>query len=71
MVDEAAKYYDYVLGAKPDVLQVTVIQNYVRLMMDAHRLDKAKQLIEEVRSKSAASAYFMDDEFKRIQANRI
>lgn len=68
MIDEAAKYYDYVLGAKPDVLQVTVVQNYVRLLMDAHRLDRAKQLIEEVRSKSAASAYFMDDDFKKIQA---
>lgn len=68
MVDEAAKYYDYVLGAKPDVLQVTVIQNYVRLLMDAHRLDKAKQLINDVRSKSAASAYFMDDDYKKIQA---
>ena len=68
MVDEAAKYYDYVLGAKPDVLQVTVIQNYVRLLMDAHRLDRAKQLIEGVRSKSAASAYFMDDDYKKIQA---
>lgn len=68
MVDEAAKYYDYVLGAKPDVLQVTVIQNYVRLLMDAQRFDKAKQLIQDVRSKSAASAYFMDDEFKKIQA---
>src|SRR6202042_3366331 len=38
MVDEAAKYYDYVLGAKPDVLQVTVIHNYVKLLMEAHRL---------------------------------
>jgi tetratricopeptide (TPR) repeat protein len=67
MVDEAAKYYDYVLGAKPDVLQVTVVQNYVKLLMEANRLDQAKKLIENVRSKSETSAYFMDNEFKKIQ----
>ncbi len=67
MVDEAAKYYDYVLGAKPDVLQVTVVQSYVKLLMEAHRLDQAKKLIEEVRHKSETSAYFMEDEYKKIQ----
>lgn len=66
-VDEAAKYYDYVLGAKPDVLQVTVIQSYVKLLMDANRLDQAKRLIEDVRRKSSESAYFMDEDFKKIQ----
>jgi tetratricopeptide (TPR) repeat protein len=67
-IDEAAKYYDYVLGAKPDVLQVTVIQNYVKLLMEANRLDKARTLIEQVRHKSDTSAYFMETEFKKIQA---
>jgi tetratricopeptide (TPR) repeat protein len=67
MVDEASKYFDYVLGAKPDVLQVTVIQNYVKLLMEANRLDQAKKLIESVRNKSDTSAYFMDNEFKQIQ----
>lgn len=68
MVDEAAKYYDYVLGAKPDVLQVTVVQNYVRLLMEANRLDQAQKLIEGVRKQSQTSVYFMEDEFQQIKA---
>src|SRR5262249_49366836 len=67
MVDEASKYYDYVLGQKPDVLQVTVVQNYVKLLMEANRLDQAQKLIEGVRKQSEASAYFMEDEFKKIK----
>jgi tetratricopeptide (TPR) repeat protein len=65
-IDEAAKYYTYVIDAKPDVLQVTVVQNYVRLLMVANRLDQAKQLIEGVRKKNDASAYFMEDEYQKI-----
>lgn len=66
-VDEASKYYDYVLGAKPGVVQVTVVQNYVKLLMEAQRLDQAKQLIQGVRKTSDASSYFMEDELKKIQ----
>jgi tetratricopeptide (TPR) repeat protein len=70
MVDEAAKYYDYVLGAKPDVVQVTVVQNYVKLLMEANRLDQAQKLIETVRKQSETSAYFMEDEFQKIKASK-
>jgi tetratricopeptide (TPR) repeat protein len=70
MVDEASKYFDYVLGAKPDVVQVTVVQNYVKLLMEANRLDQAQKLIEGVRKQSETSAYFMEDEFKKIQASK-
>lgn len=70
MVDEAAKYYDYVLGAKPDVLQVTVVQNYVRLLMEANRLDQAQKLIMNVRKQSEASSMFMEDEFQKIKGKR-
>jgi tetratricopeptide (TPR) repeat protein len=67
MVDEAAKYFDYVLGAKPDVLQVTVVTNYVKLLIEAKRLDQAKKLIEDVRGRTETSALFMDNEFKEIE----
>jgi tetratricopeptide (TPR) repeat protein len=67
MVDEAAKYYDYVLGAKPDVLQVTVVQNYVRLLMEANRLDQAQKLIESVRKQSDTATMFMEDEYQKIK----
>lgn len=70
MVDEAAKYYDYVLGAKPDVVQVTVVQNYVKLLMEANRLDQAQRLIEGVRKQSETSAYFMEDEYQKIKSGK-
>ena len=59
MVDEASKYYDYVLGAKPGVLQVTVVQNYVKLLMEAHRLDQAKKLIEGVHRRQSENCRFL------------
>ena len=67
MVDDAVKQYDYVLSTKPDVLQVTVIQHYVRMLMDNQRFDQAKVLIDNVREKSATNAYFMNDDFKKIE----
>ena len=67
-VDEAIQYFDQVLAAKPDVLQVTVIQNYVKLLMDHQRYDQAKVLISKVRKDSGpAGESFMDDEFKKIK----
>lgn len=67
-VDEAVQYFDQVLAAKPDVLQVTVVTNYVQLLMDHQRYDQAKVLISKVRAKSGpAGESFMDDEFKKIK----
>ena len=67
-VDEAIKYFDQVLGAKPDVLQVTVIQNYVKLLVENKRFVQAKVLIEHVRKDGGeAAGSFMDAEYKRIQ----
>jgi tetratricopeptide (TPR) repeat protein len=66
-VDEAIKYFDQVLAAKPDVLQVTVVQNYVKLLMDHQRYDQAKKLIANIRKTSPESASFMDVEYKKIQ----
>jgi tetratricopeptide (TPR) repeat protein len=67
-VDDAVKYFDQVLAAKPDVLQVTVVQNYVKLLMDAQRFDQAKVLISKIRKDSGpAGESFMEDEFKKIK----
>lgn len=67
-VDDAVKYFDQVLAAKPEVLQVTVVQNYVKLLMDAQRFDQAKVLISKIRKDSGpAGESFMDDEFKKIK----
>lgn len=66
-VDEATKYFEQVLAARPDVLQVTVVQNYVKLLMEHNRGDQALKLIKDIRSKGPESASFMEAEFKKLQ----
>lgn len=66
-VDEAVKYFDMVLAAKPDVRQVTVVQNYVKLLMDHQRYDQAKTLIQGIRKQGPDSSLFMETEYKQIQ----
>ena len=65
--DEAIKYFDQVLAAKPDVLQVTVVHNYVKLLMTHQRFEQAKKLIADIRKTSPESQSFMDTEYKKIQ----
>lgn len=67
-VDEAISYFDAILAARPDVLQVTVVQNYVKLLMQHQRYDQAQVLISKVRKSSGpAGESFMDNEFKQIK----
>ena len=67
-VDEAISYFDAILAARPDVLQVTVVQNYVKLLMAHQRYDQAKVLISKVRGSSGpAGEQFMDEEFTKIK----
>lgn len=65
-VDKAAQYFDQVLAAKPDTLQVTVTQNYVKMLINNGRGDQAKKLIESVRKTSTSASLFMDEEFKSL-----
>jgi tetratricopeptide (TPR) repeat protein len=66
-VDEAVKYFDQVLAARPDVLQITVVQNYVKLLMEHQRYNQAKNLIDKVRSEGGPTAgEFMEPEFEKI-----
>lgn len=67
-VDEATQYFDQVLASKPDVLQVTVVQSYVKLLMDHQRYDQAKVLIDKVRAQSGVTGeQFMDEELNQIK----
>lgn len=68
MIDEASKHFDYVLGAKPRVMQVTVVQNYVKYLVAANRFDKAQQVIIRMRRRDQTVSQFMDTELKMIQA---
>lgn len=66
-VDEAVKYFDQVLAARPDVRQVTVVQNYVKLLMEHQRYDQAKALIVGIRKQDPTADMFMESEFKEIK----
>lgn len=66
-VDEATKYFEQVLAARPDVLQVTVVQNYVKLLMEHKRYDQARKLIQDIRRRGPETGSFMETEFKKIK----
>lgn len=65
-IDEASKHFEFVLEAKPDTLQITVVQNYVKYLVEADRLDQAKQVIERMQRRDQTVSSFMDSELKEI-----
>jgi tetratricopeptide (TPR) repeat protein len=66
-VDEATKYFEQVLAARPDVLQVTVVQNYVKLLLDHQRYEEARKLIADIRSRGPETGSFMEAEYQKIK----
>lgn len=64
--DQAAKYFELVLNARPDVVQITVIEKYVRMLIEQNRLSEAKKWIEDVRIKRAEDESFMETELRQI-----
>lgn len=71
MVDESALFYQRVLDAKPDTMQISVTQNYVRMLMDAGRPDQAKKVIESIRVKGENAGMFMESEMQQINKNTL
>ncbi|MBX7231915.1 MAG: hypothetical protein K1X29_07490 [Bdellovibrionales bacterium] len=65
-VDLASNYYDQVLKARPEALQITVTQNYVKMLVNNKRNDQALNLIKTVRSSSPSASLFMEDEYKTL-----
>jgi len=45
--DKAVQYFDYILSSKPDVLQVTVTETYMDMLIDNNRYEDAKKLFNE------------------------
>jgi tetratricopeptide (TPR) repeat protein len=65
--DEAQNYYTRALLAKPDVLQVTVIQSYVNMLIKLGKATDARAIIADVRKKNGPSAqYFMAKEYDSL-----
>lgn len=66
LVDQSAQYYDRVLASKPDAMQVTVTQSYVKMLVSHGHGDQAKAIIESVRSKGGNASMFMEHEMQQI-----
>ncbi len=64
---EAKEFYTRALFARPEVLQVTVVQNYVDMLIKMGERNEAKGLIDDIRKKNGPSAhYFMAKEYDSI-----
>ena len=65
-IDEAAKHYDYILNSKPGVLQVTVVESYVKHLLAAGRLEDAAKVIQKTQARGTSVSHFMSTELKTI-----
>ena len=50
--DQAAEYFESILASKPDVLQVTVTETYMDMLIEANRFDAAKTLAKSVEDRT-------------------
>jgi tetratricopeptide (TPR) repeat protein len=67
-IEKAKELYARALSLKTDVLQVTVIQTYVNMLLKANQFSEAKTIIEDVRKLKGPSAqYFMANEMAQVQ----
>lgn len=66
-VDQAIAYYDQVLKAKPDTLQITVTQNYVKMLTNHGRAAQALALIDGIRKTGSSASLFMETEYKSLK----
>lgn len=69
-IDASAGYFESVLKAKPETLQITVIQNYVKMLVANGRAAQALMLIEETRKSSSTASLFMDTEYQSLKLSR-
>lgn len=65
--DESSKYFNLVLQSRPEMLQVPVVVEFVKLLMKNEKFQHARRLIEDVRKQNPAGSQFMDSEYKQIK----
>ena len=66
-VDQASQVYQQILQAKPETLQITVAQNYIKLLMTNNRHVEAKSVLDGIRASGSNANMFMDKEYKEIE----
>jgi hypothetical protein len=65
-VELAAQQFDLILAAKPMVLQITVTENYIKLLVQYNRLEQALKVLDGIRARDESVGMFMDSEYKNI-----
>ncbi len=70
MIDEAIAVYDAILSSRSDVLQITVAQNYVKLLIQNDRKKEAKTVLARLRKLGENTSGFMEKEFSELGHGR-
>lgn len=63
---EADKYYLMVINAKPNMLQHTVAESYVRHLLKYNDAETAKKFLRKWRSKGENASYFLESEWRSL-----
>jgi len=68
--DASITYFESVLKAKPETLQITVMQNYVKMLVANGRAAQALVAIEGTRKSSSTANLFMEPEYQSLKLSR-
>ncbi|MCB0415793.1 MAG: hypothetical protein KDD50_15755 [Bdellovibrionales bacterium] len=67
---EALQYYEYVLASQPNVLQVTVLQNYVDLLINTQQFQKARTVILQNRRRGENAKYILEEQLQQVKGKK-
>jgi hypothetical protein len=67
-IDEAARYYEHVIGTQARTLQPEVVKAYVKDLAKAKRYTQAQAVILRARKTHARAAHFMEQEYRLLEA---
>ncbi len=66
--DAAVDYFESILASKPDVLQVTVTEAYMDMLIEANRFDDAKKLAKSVEDRTVKIPGSLLARFDKVDA---
>lgn len=69
-IKKAESMYKWTLSQKKDVLQLSVTENYVKMLMANGNFTKAKGLIRYIRRKATNAHGFMEKELNEMKSSR-
>jgi tetratricopeptide (TPR) repeat protein len=66
-VEMASQYYETVIDARPETLQITVTRHYINMLIEYNKKSEAKMVLAKIREKGANTKNFMDPVFKELE----